>query len=57
MCENQLDDLEEWLMVFSSKLSNMRHDIHAIEVCIAYFQLTVILVENIFFTLNFISGT
>jgi hypothetical protein len=30
-CESHLDDLEEWLSVFSAKLSNMRHDIHAIE--------------------------
>ena len=32
VCEIHLDDLEEWLAVFGIKLSNMRQDIHAIEV-------------------------
>ena len=32
VCEIHLDDLEEWLAVFSIKLLNMRQDIHAIEV-------------------------
>jgi hypothetical protein len=30
-CESHLDDLEEWLAVFSIKMANMRKDIHVIE--------------------------
>ena len=35
-CVSHLDDLEAWLEVFNVKLSNMRQDIHAIEVRVVF---------------------